>query len=164
MKKKLVFPLTLFILYTSVSNAQYLQPAPGEVFSTKIVINSSPFRHPFAMVMGPNDSLWVTEKRGYVIRVNSQNGNKTQLLDIHTLVKFTTSGSGSSMGISQDGMFGIALHPDLGKGKGTDYVYVAYCYDSSENRRTKIVQYTYAKSATTGLDTLKNAKALLTGI
>jgi hypothetical protein len=28
--------------------------------------------------------------------------------------------------LAQDGLLGMALHPDLLKGKGTDYVYVAY--------------------------------------
>lgn len=83
-----------------------------ETFSSKRIVNantpSGRFRHPFAMVLGPDDSLWVTERRGYVIRVNRINGGKTELLNISHKVKFSTSGT---TGIKQDGMLGIIFHP-----------------------------------------------------
>ena len=91
----LLSPLT-FTLFLSESFAQWQTPVATESFSSKRVINTSPLRQPFAMVMGPDDSLWVTERRGYVTRVNTSNGGKTQLLNIAGLVKFTTSGSGAS--------------------------------------------------------------------
>ncbi|MFZ4058573.1 MAG: PQQ-dependent sugar dehydrogenase, partial [Ferruginibacter sp.] len=143
--------------------------APGEVFAAKRVVNATTnagrFRHPFAMVMGLNDSLWVTERRGFVVRINTNSGAKKELLNISAQVKFTTSGSGSSMGISQDGMFGIALHPELNTGTGKDFVYLAYCYDSSGFRRVRIVRFTYGKSAVSPYgDTLKNETILLRGI
>lgn len=116
-----------------------------ETFSPKRQVNANTaagrFRHPFAMVLGPDDSLWITERRGYVTRMNRINGGKTQLLDIRSSVKFTTS-FGS---IKQDGMFGIALHPDLFL-PGSNFVYLAYTYDSSGQRRVKIVRYTYNRS------------------
>ncbi|MBC7867610.1 MAG: hypothetical protein H7X88_08755, partial [Gloeobacteraceae cyanobacterium ES-bin-316] len=47
--------------------------AQGEQFEAKRIVNPTTaagrFRHPFAMVMGPDDSLWVTERRGYVMKV-----------------------------------------------------------------------------------------------
>ncbi len=162
---------SLYILFCFIT-AAYLpamaQP-PGEIFAPKRIVNantaSGRLRHPFAMIMGLNDSLWVTERRGFVIRINSNDGNKKTLLNISAKVKFTTAGSGASLSISQDGMFGIALHPDLNKGKGTEYVYLAYCYDSSGKRRTKIVRYQYAKSTAFPFgDTLKNEVVLLNGI
>ena len=49
--------------------------------------------------------------------------------------------------LAQDGLLGLALHPDLLEGKGTDYVYVAYTYDadpgSSVDLRMKVRRYTY---------------------
>ncbi|RYG48232.1 MAG: hypothetical protein EOO01_13810, partial [Chitinophagaceae bacterium] len=116
-----------------------------ETFSAKRQVNASTaagrFRHPFAMVLGPDDSLWITERRGYVTRMNRIDGGKTQLLNIRSLVKFTTSGGG----IKQDGMLGIALHPELFSA-GNNFVYLAYTYDSSSLRRVKIVRYTYNRS------------------
>jgi PQQ-dependent dehydrogenase (s-GDH family) len=112
------------------------------------------------MVMGPDDSLWVTERRGYVTKINPTNGGKKQVLNIAGLVRFTTTGSGTSLGISQDGMFGIALHPDLIKGTGFNFVYLAYCYDSVGFRRTKIVRYTYDRAT----QALNSELTLLSGI
>ncbi len=135
------FKLTLILCL--ISSAHLLAQ---ETFSAKRQVNASTtagrFRHPFAMVLGPDDSLWITERRGYVSRMNRVNGGKTQLLDIRSQVRFTTS-FGS---IKQDGMFGIALHPDLFT-PGSNYVYLAYTYDSSGLRRVKIVRYTYNRSA-----------------
>jgi PQQ-dependent dehydrogenase (s-GDH family) len=159
MKKLFLFYFLLLFIGLGRSFAQ------GENFTSKQVINANTpaghFRQPFAMVMGPDDSLWVTEKRGYVTRVNRFNGGKTQLLDIHNKVRFTTSVSGGVVtAINQDGMFGIALHPELNLGTGNDYVYLAYCYDSSGLRRTKIVRYNYNRS----IPSLTGEVTLLKGI
>lgn len=139
MRKKNLL-IALFLLSTVTAFTQ------GETFSVKKVVNPNTvagrLRHPFAMVMGPDDSLWITERRGYVIRMNRRNGGKTELLNIQSLVRFTSSGSS----IKQDGMFGIALHPELNMNTGNDYVYLAYCYDSSGFRRVKIVRYNYNRN------------------
>ncbi|RZM20221.1 MAG: T9SS type A sorting domain-containing protein, partial [Pedobacter sp.] len=148
--------LVLVFIWLSFSEAW----SQAENFSAKRIVNANTaagkFRHPFAMVMGPDDSLWLTERRGYVMKVSVQNGGKHQLLDIRSLVKFTTSGSS----IKQDGMFGIALHPELNKGTGNDFVYVAYCYDSLGFRRVRIVRYEYDRS----VPSLVNPTVLLRGI
>ena len=63
-------------------------------------------------------------------------------------------------------MLGLALHPDLLKGAGRDYVYVAYTYDvdsgAALSRKLKVRRYTYdpAKSALTSpLDVIANLPA-----
>lgn len=305
MKKGLLLSIVLITAVIYNSFAQWQTPVASESFSSKRVINSSPLRNPFAMVMGPDDSLWVTERRGYVMRVNKLNGGMTQLLDIKNLVKFTVSTStpytsaagatsaytsaagatssgtvitvtsttrlsvgmqvsvtagvgafaanttvtaitsstkfsvsaspttalsggatvvsgvgniitvgsttnlqvgmtvfvtagvgafpvnttvtsitsstkfvvsamptthlsgGASVvkvinvtGIAQDGMFGIALHPELNKGTGKDSVYLAYCYDSSGFRRVKVVAYKYNRA----VPSLTGETVLLRGI
>ncbi len=147
----------LAIIFSLISSLVFSQ---GEIFETKKILNpntpSGRFRHPFAMVMGPDDSLWVTERRGYVMKVSTLNGGKHQLLNISSLVRFTVSGTS----ISQDGMFGIALHPELNTGKGNDYVYLAYCYDSSGFRRVKIVRYQYNQN----VPSLSNPLVIMNGI
>ncbi len=134
--------------------------AQGETFEAKRVVNSNTpagrLRHPFAMLMGPDDSLWITERRGYVIKMSTQNGGKHQLLDIKALVRFTVSGSS----IKQDGMLGIALHPELNMGTGNDFVYLAYCYDSAGLRRVRIVQYSYNRD----VPSLTMPVVLMTGL
>ncbi|HMO61274.1 MAG TPA: PQQ-dependent sugar dehydrogenase [Ferruginibacter sp.] len=143
--------------------------AQGETFAPKRIVNANTaagrFRHPFAMTMGPSDSLWVTERRGYITRIHTISGEKKQLLQLTGKVKFTTSGSGASMSIAQDGMLGIALHPELGKGTGHDFVYTAYCYDSSGIRRVRIVRFEYTKLPVPPFtDTLLHETVLLSGI
>ena len=154
MKKQLLL-FTVFCMFFMQNNF-----AQGETFSAKRIINPNTpagrFRHPFAMVMGPDDSLWITERRGYVMKVNTINGGKHQLLDIKSLVRFTVSGGS----IKQDGMFGIALHPELNTGTGNDFVYMAYCYDSSALRRVRIVRYNYNRN----VPSLTNPQILLRGI
>jgi len=149
--------LTLWALLMSFTG---LTAYAQEKFSTKRVVNDNTatgrLRHPFAMVLGPDDSLWITERRGYVIRMNRVNGGKTELLNIRNKVKFTTSGA---TGIKQDGMLGIALHPDLFL-TGKNFVYLAYTYDSLGLRRIKIVRYTYQRD----LALLTNELTLVSGI
>src|SRR5688572_5140662 len=139
MRKQILLVFTLLFL-------SHFAKAQGEIFSAKRIVNANTnagrFRHPFAMVMGPDDSLWITERRGYVMKMSIANGGKHQLLDIRSQVRFTASGGN----IKQDGMFGIALHPELNKGTGNDLVYIAYCYDSSGFRRVRIVSYEYDRS------------------
>lgn len=154
MKKSMLFTGAFLLFSVQLTFAQ------GETFSAKRIVNPNTaagrFRHPFAMVMGPDDSLWLTERRGYVMKVSTANGGKHQLLDIRSQVRFTVSGGS----IKQDGMFGIALHPGLNQGTGNDYVYVAYCYDSSGLRRVRIVRYEYNRA----VPSLSNPTILLRGI
>ncbi|WP_082801790.1 glucose/sorbosone family PQQ-dependent dehydrogenase [Herbidospora cretacea] len=86
---------------------------------------------PYEMVWGPDDVLWVTEKSGLrVTRVDPATGRKTVALTVEDAVH--TEGG-------QDGVLGLALHPDLLRGKGRDWVYLAHTYAGG----TKIVRYTY---------------------
>ena len=94
--------------------------AQSEFFAKRIV-NALPLGHPFGMVMGPDDSLWVTERRGYVKKLSALNGGSATLLDIHNKVRINATT------VSQNGMMEMALHPELNKGTGNDYVYLAYC-------------------------------------
>ena len=49
--------------------------------------------------------------------------------------------------VVQDGLLGLALHPDLLTGRGRDYVYLAYTYDADPGagvtRRLRVGRYTY---------------------
>jgi PQQ-dependent dehydrogenase (s-GDH family) len=66
----------------------------------------------------------------------------------------------------QEGLLGMALHPDLLKGVGRDYVYVVYTYDadpgSQLSRKLKIRRYTYRPNQQTlddGVDVIANLPA-----
>lgn len=101
---------------------------------------------PYEIAWGPDGHLWVTEKSGLkVTRVNPRTGAKTTALQVREAIH--TEGT-------QDGVLGLALHPDLLQRKGRDWVYISYTYEGSrpaavtgEIRRTKIVRYTYRRSS-----------------
>ncbi|NAS21349.1 quinoprotein glucose dehydrogenase [Herbidospora sp. NEAU-GS84] len=109
------------------------EPAPGGV---RVVATG--LDDPYEILWGPDGFLWVTEKSGgRVTRVDPANGRKAVALTVDD-ARHTTGG--------QDGLLGMALHPDLLGGKGRDWVYLAHTYDAGDGRRTKIVRYTYDPS------------------
>jgi PQQ-dependent dehydrogenase (s-GDH family) len=72
---------------------------------------------PWELTWGPDDYLWVTERSaGRILRINPADGSKTTLIDIADV---------SAPG-GQDGLLGLALHPDLLT--GSSFVYTAYTY------------------------------------
>lgn len=98
------------------------------------------FDNIFEMVWAPDGDLWVTERTaGRVTRVSPENGDAWTLLDVPDVL--ITDGT-------QDGVLGMALDPDLGKGMDRDFVYLAYSYDADPStnaqlRNVKIVRYTW---------------------
>lgn len=133
-------------------------------FTTTQVVANSTFNYPYALLYGPDDYLWLTERAGKKInRVNKTTGTVDLLVNLGSLV-YQTGG--------QDGLMGMVLHPNLGKGTNEDYVYVAYTYSNTGaaqsgttndgTRRTKIVRYSYSISGTDG--TLDNPTDVITGL
>lgn len=66
---------------------------------------------------------------------------------------------------TQDGLLGMALHPDLALGTGNDFVYLAYSYDADPAeevvaREMKIVRYSYDAAE----DTLTDPVDLMSGL
>jgi PQQ-dependent dehydrogenase (s-GDH family) len=93
---------------------------------------------PWELSWGPDGFLWMTEREGKrITRVNPSDGSRSVAVTIEEVYQT----------LAQDGLLGLALHPDLLKGKGTDYVYVAYTYDAdagtNTDRRMKVRRYTY---------------------
>jgi PQQ-dependent dehydrogenase (s-GDH family) len=118
------------------------QPA----FSFRIV--TSGLNAPWEVTLGPDDQLWVTERTGKrIIRVNPASGAVMPAATIDEAYP------GESW---HEGVLGLALHPDLLKGVGRDYVYVAYTYDADPGnallRRMKLRRYTYGASKGTLAD------------
>lgn len=116
------------------------------------------FSYPYTLIYGPDDYLWLTERGGKKINRVKKDGTAVDvLLDMSTLVYYTTIGA-------QDGLMGLALHPNLGKGTGEDYVYVSYTYGTSDaNEALRIVRYTYSNP--TGTDgSLASPLTLIEGL
>jgi glucose/arabinose dehydrogenase len=71
---------------------------------------------PWEIAWGPDNMLWVTERTGKrVTRIDPATGNRSVAITIEEV---------SAPG-SQDGLLGMALQPELLRGSGQDYVYVA---------------------------------------
>jgi PQQ-dependent dehydrogenase (s-GDH family) len=117
-----------------------LQPVPGsETFTQRTVIGNQ--RMPHDLVYGPDGNIWYTERfAGTVSFVNIATGAKTVTLTLGT--KMQRSGG-------QDGLMGLALHPQFRQGK--PYAYIAYTYQVVSNtvRRIRVERYTYDSVAKT---------------
>jgi PQQ-dependent dehydrogenase (s-GDH family) len=74
---------------------------------------------PWELTWGPDQMLWVTERTGKrITRIDPVSGRQSVAA---TIDEVTAPGA-------QDGLLGMALHPDLLRHNGHDYVYVAYTY------------------------------------
>lgn len=118
---KLPVAITLAIL--SVSYPGLAQDTPSAVVAGKqqfdLKVLATGLEGPWEVSWGPDDFLWVTERTGgRIIRIDPADGTKTTAIDIKEV---------SAPG-GQDGLLGLALHPELLKGTGNDYVYTAYTY------------------------------------
>ena len=116
---------------------------PPERFAMRVV--TSGLDGPWEITWGPDQQLWATERRGRrVIRINPADGTRSTLLTIHEV----------HQSVAQDGLLGLALHPDLLKGiVGSNYVYVAFTYDDAPGpalaRRLGIRRYDYDPTSRT---------------
>jgi PQQ-dependent dehydrogenase (s-GDH family) len=91
---------------------------PPEKFTIRVV--TSGLEGPWELTWGPDQQLWATERRGKrVVRINPRDGARTTLLTIPDVLQT----------VGQDGLLGLALHPDLLK--GGNLVYVAFTYDNA---------------------------------
>ena len=107
---------------------------------------------PWELTWGPDNMLWVTERTGKrITRIDPVSGKRSVAITINEV---------SAPG-GQDGLLGMALHPELLQGTGNDYVYAVYTYkDESKGANTafpdarspyrylygKIVRLTYTKA------------------
>jgi PQQ-dependent dehydrogenase (s-GDH family) len=107
---------------------------PPEKFASRVV--AADFEDPWEVAWGPDGWLWITERVGKrVVRVNPADGSRKVAVTIDEV----------QQALAQDGLLGLALHPELLR--GSDFVYVMYTYDADASaaveRRAKIRRYTY---------------------
>ncbi len=145
--KKVILFIACFIL-TRDLNAQ------AEPFTKRTVVSG--LNSAWEVVYGPNDSLWVTENRAYLIsRISVANGTKTPLVDLRATdgtINFLPGDANQPQG----GLMGLALHPNLYSSdpavrNAKPWVYAAYVFNkgscpgtnTSCIYTTKIVRYVY---------------------
>jgi PQQ-dependent dehydrogenase (s-GDH family) len=148
--------LLTFCLQVAAQNKKRFE---RETFAVRIVAGN--LSDPWEVTYGPDSLLWVTESKAYrVLRIDPKDGRKTVLLDLSSSRNFPRydtipdeKDGGKAM---PQGLMGIALHPDLLRGK--PFVYLAYLYrfsgaEASGNGcldkeggcffSTRVVRYTY---------------------
>ncbi|WP_102126849.1 glucose/sorbosone family PQQ-dependent dehydrogenase [Deinococcus planocerae] len=138
-------PLTLGTLLVSVTLAGCASTLPGvpgngeavgEPFTLRVVTTG--LEMPWEMTLGPDGQLWVTERLGKrVVRVDPTTGRKQVAVTIPDVLA----------GGQHQGVLGMALHPDLLKNAGRDWVYVAYTSGTAEAPTKKIVRYTFDRAS-----------------
>ncbi len=150
MQKPTLFLVSLIVLCTYTSNVS----AQGEPFTKRTVVSG--LNSAWEVLYGPNDSLWVTENRSYLIsRINIANGAKTVLADLRA-IDGTINFLASSPNQPQGGLMGLAIHPNLystdqATRSAKPWVYAAYVYNkgvcpgtaTSCIYTTKIVRFDY---------------------
>lgn len=115
-------------------NPRAVWSQPPERFTTRVI--ASGLEDPWEVTYGADGYLWVTERVGKrVLRIDPADGKRSVVATIDDALQR----------LGQDGLLGLALHPNFSA--GADYVYVMYTYDADpgpeEARRAKIRRYRF---------------------
>src|SRR5688572_24071839 len=93
--------------------------------------------YPWEVTYGPDDSLWVTEARGYrVLRVSSSRTGANMSIAPQQVLKVPLGGSQVNFDRTigtwpQGGMQGLAIHPEFMTNPSKRWVYLSYVYNGS---------------------------------
>jgi trimeric autotransporter adhesin len=163
MKKALSFLFILFFLSSTSSFSQTnIDAGPkNEVFRQTILVPSSAsLSDPWEVTYGPDDSLWVTEAKGYKVKkISTVNGGQRTVLDISfgsTFLPVAERSYNAQFSIAsnnpQGGLMGLAIHPDFMKPVNPKkFIFVAYVhtYNSTAGGNAgvfytnRLVRFTY---------------------
>jgi glucose/arabinose dehydrogenase len=126
MKRCILFLTSLLLLASCQTKAQL----------TVRVVKDSLFI-PWEILWGPDNKIWLTQKNGYICRLDP----KTRQLD--TLYHET-----ATVANNEGGMLGLALHPQF---PTQPYVYTSFNYMNGSTYMEKVVRYTYNSAGTGSL-------------
>lgn len=117
-----------------------IERGQNDLFSSRVLTTA--LSNPWAMHWGPDGMIWLTERTsGEVTKVDPENGAQQVILTLEDVYT----------GPQHEGLLGLALHPELGKGTGNDYVYIGYTVnvgtETEPDASAQIVRYTYDEDA-----------------
>ena len=118
----------LFALHTT--EAQVVKDSTTSLFTIDTVAKNLGF--PWEIVKGPDDSLWITEARGYrVVRISKNRTEAQKNIAPQQVLKIPLGSAEVSFSRSigtwpQGGMQGLVIHPEFHAGK--PWVYLSYVY------------------------------------
>jgi len=113
-------------LFCKKSNKNIEPAGAVEIRDSVIAGNLS---HPWEILWGPDNHIWMTERGGKISRLNPLTGTITPVLIINEV---ESNGEG--------GMLGMALHPSFAS---TPQLFVVYNYDNGSGYKEKVVRYNY---------------------
>ncbi|MFC4721350.1 PQQ-dependent sugar dehydrogenase [Geojedonia litorea] len=147
-----------FTIQGTGANVTYTPVTSGPDWTVTNLTPNFELNNPNTIIYGPDNYLWITERVGKrVVKIDPLvGGSKTAILDLSGLV-YQTGG--------QDGLMGMAVHPDLYANINTttnNYVYLAYTYNSS-GRKLRIARYTYNYNSGNGFLDSGSATTILEG-
>lgn len=152
MKKICTYVLFYVLLFFPLYTAAQGEPFSVMELNTKAGSGNYRLAHPFDIVYGPDDHLYITEKIGRIVRVDTATGQRQIILN-HTsqvYLNISRNGSGAATGIGQNGMLGLAIHPQFGQNVNKDSIFVAYSYNSSSIRISRFKYNGGASPSLTG--------------
>jgi len=135
--------LALIAYCLQSTNAQLLKLDSTELTIQTIAENLDT---PWEILWGPDDHIWMTERRGVVSRIDTASGNVKVLLDINEIVDEG----------SENGLLGMVLHPNFIH-PDSHFVYLVYTYYGTAPTE-RLARYTFDS------DTLVDETILLDGI
>jgi len=157
-----VFFICIALLYKSETMQAQVVDSTTILFNVDTVAKN--LGYPWEITYGPDDSLWITEARGYrVLRISSTRTQSDKNDAPQQILKIPLGGSQVSFSRTigtwpQGGMQGLAIHPDFKDSANKRWVYISYVYSGTcpSNPgspcyfRTKIVRckFYYAGDAT----------------
>lgn len=103
--------IACFAWLATSSNAQDITIGNTTLVETEVAVG---LQVPWEILWGPDDHIWVTERRGKVFRIEPESGTTTEILDYTTEVNYFGG---------EPGMLGMCLHPDF---ENTPTVYIMY--------------------------------------
>lgn len=142
----------------SVGAQSFSDPDPNDEWTMTQIGTDNFLDFPYELTLGPDDYFWITERKGFqIVRVNKTTGAKDVLVVLNNV--YSTAG--------QDGLMGMALHPELGMGTGNDYLFAAYTYSNAgtnADRKLRISRWDYTVNAAGDNGTLSNETTILEGL
>ncbi len=109
-------------------------PPPSGSVAIKDSVIVQGLSHPWEILWGPDNFIWMTERGGKISRVNPATGAVALL---HTIGDVISTGEG--------GLLGMVLHPNFA---ATPHVFVAYNYNAG-GYKEKVVRFNYTGTTLT---------------
>jgi glucose/arabinose dehydrogenase len=122
MKSGIIVLLVLTVLYAGCDD-KLTDPeddTPGDTGNRPLQVETlvSGLETPWDLAWGPDDMLWVTERRGVISRVHPTTGELTRVGQINDVIE-----------VSESGLMGMAFHPDF---DAQPYVYAVYSFRAND--------------------------------